>query len=352
MLLVMDGHSHRHFNRVGDGLLHGVGDRFLDVNGVRPVNWDLDCYRHGSLDGVRYVLLDRIWLRYWYFDRDWHMLFDMNGIWPVNRNFHGVGNGFLDVDGVGLGHRNVDGTVDRDFDGIGDELLDGVGLRYVDWDLHWYWNWLLDGVGLRHWYFYRYVNVFLNGIRLRYVDLDRVGTVDRYVDRIGNFLLHRIGLGHVYGHLHEDLDWIGHVLLNGVGLRNGHFDGNWHRLFYRIGDVFLHGVGDGDALHNGHGLYVVIMTTVDVSSANISSVSSVSSVSAVSAVSAVSTAYIKADVSARSDIVSAVITVTVAKTKQASLLLLLLGLLRRFLDFRGLLRQHCRNHEGGNRHVN
>jgi len=222
--------------------------RLLDMNWHRHLLDDLDRVRmrdrdlNWHLDRVVYYLL--------HWDRDSLLHVVGHGLWYMNR------------------HRSVDVNLDR----VRNLLLNRVGNDLLDLDVHWYrpLNRNLNRVGDD--LLYRDRNRLGDVHRVRLINMDRVGPVDRDLDRVRDLLLDVDGVGLRDGNL--DGVWDGLDMVDRVGL--GHV--NWVRpvnmnldwdvdvldVVDRVGDLL--GVDDGLDLLN---VLVVFGVAVIVTSATV-----------------------------------------------------------------------------------
>lgn len=176
--------------------------------------------------GVVLVFVSRLLVR----DMSWLdlvmvVVVDGDGNLHRNRNRHGLLHRDVLLDGHWVGtinwnlHRDGNGLLD----GVGDMLLDVVGLR--NGHLHWVWHWPING----HWHW----TVNRN--------LDWVG--DGLFDGVWDWLFNRDRVR--FWHF----DWVRTI--------NGHPNLDWDLLFNDVWDGFLdfHLVRNGDVLHNFVGLW-------------------------------------------------------------------------------------------------
>lgn len=254
---------------VRDWLLDGDRDVLLDMDWVWTIDGHLDRVGDWSVDGVRNVLLNGVGLRYGNLDWIWHGLLDMHWVWSVDGNLHFVGgsllydvwNGTVDGHWYRSGHSNLVRSVDGHGNLVWDLLLNGVRLGNGHFNLNWVRHVLDHFVGLRYGHLDFVRDLLDDFVGLGNVDLYFVGAIDRYMDGVGDFLLNRVRLWHMYGNLDVLLDGVRNMFDNFVGLRNGHLDWIRHMLLYGVRDVFLHGVRHWVSLQQGDGLMDVRMAT-------------------------------------------------------------------------------------------
>lgn len=238
VVVIRDGHRDLHRN--WDGLLDR--DVLLDVDWVGAIEGHLDWDWHWLLDGVGDMLLDVVGLRnrdlHWvwdgFFNRDWVGTVNWDLHWDWDGFFHGVWNGLLYRDWIWGRDMNWIGTVNRNLNFNWDLLLDGVRHWHWYFNLHGHWDVLGNFVGLWNWNLNRDGDVLLDGVRLRYQNLDGVWTIDWNVHWVRNLLLDWVRSW--------DMDWDLNVFLvvHWDVLHN--FVWLWDWYLHWVWDVFLHSV--------------------------------------------------------------------------------------------------------------